>query len=140
MALPALATLDDLETRLGQSVDGPDVGQALWLLEFASDRVRARTGRTWTDDDGALLDVPSLATKVTVEMVFRAVTNPEGVTQDTAGPFTLSFGPEAAQRIYIAREERDDLRSLSARSGLGVISTTRCPVETPPVNAWELNL
>ena len=45
-----------------------------------------------------------------------------------------------AQVFKLAREERDDLRSLSARSGLGVISTTRGPVETPPVNAWELNL
>lgn len=131
MTLPAFATVEQLEIRLGQSIEGVLIPQAEWLLEFASDRIRARTGRTWTDENDDLVDVPGLVTKITVEMVYRAVSNPEGVTQDTAGPFTLSFGPEAAQRLYIAKQEMDDLSSLSGRSGLRTISTTRGSVEMP---------
>ena len=131
MTLPAFATVEQLEIRLGQTIEGDAIGQAEWLLEFASDRIRARTGRTWTDENDDLADVPGLVTKITVEMVYRAVSNPEGVTQDTAGPFTLSFGPEAAQRLYIAKQEMEDLSSLSGRSGLRTISTTRGPAETP---------
>lgn len=125
---PPLASTGDLATRMGEDIPTSELARAEWLLEFASDRIRARTGRTWLDEDGELVDVPDLARKVAVEMVVRAVTNPEGVTQETTGPFSVSFGSDAAQRIYIAREEREDLRSLSARSGLGVISTTRDPV------------
>src|SRR5690554_5502218 len=105
MSLPSLATIEDLETRLGSTVS--DEPQALALLRYASSLVRSYTGCTYIDEDGGLIDpLPDGVVEVTVEMVFRAVTNPAGVTQDTAGPFTVSFGSDAAQRIYLTAADR----------------------------------
>lgn len=105
MTLPSLATVGDLQDRLGESIT--DTAQADALLDYASALVRAYTGRTYVDDDGNLVDpLPDGVVQVTVEMVFRAVTNPSGVTQDTAGPFTVSFGADAAQRIYLTKADK----------------------------------
>lgn len=132
MALPTLATVDDLERRLGQPISDRDQAEA--LLEYASALIRGYTGRTYVDDDGDLVDpLPDGVTQVCVEMVFRAITNPSGVTQDTAGPFSVSFGSEAAQRVYLQSSEKDELAPIRRRGGLGVISTTRGPLETGTV-------
>src|SRR5699024_9451631 len=80
-AVTALATIDDLETRLGDRVENSS--QAEWMLRHASGLVKAYCRRDW--DDG---DIPDGARTVTVEIVFRAVTNPEGATQDSAGSFS----------------------------------------------------
>lgn len=134
MALPTLATVDDLERRLGQPIGDRDQAEA--LLERASSKIRSYVGTTWVDPDTGLLDgVPEHpdVRGICVEMVFRAVTNPAGVTQDTAGPFSVSFGSEAAQRVYLQSSEKDELAPIRRRGGLGVISTTRGPLETGTV-------
>jgi hypothetical protein len=104
MTLPSLATIEDLETRLGQSVS--DAGQAQALLDYASALIRGYCGELWVDEDDALTDLPDGVAQVCVEMVYRAVTNPGGVTQDTAGPFSVSFGSDAAQRIYLTKSDK----------------------------------
>lgn len=114
MTLPSLATLDDLEVRLGQPVADP--GQAQALLDYASALIRGYAKRTWVDGDDALTDVPDGVPQVCVEMVFRAVTNPSGATQDTTGPFSVSFGPDAAQRIYLSRSDKAILRPGSQQA------------------------
>lgn len=134
MTLPALATVDDLERRLGQTI--PDRDQAEALLERASSKIRSYVGLTWVDPDTGLLDgVPEYpdVRGICVEMVVRAVTNPFGVTQDTTGPFSVSYGPDAAQRVFLQRGEKEELAPIRRRGGLGVISTTRGPIETATV-------
>lgn len=135
MTLPALADVGQLLTRLGvDSLDGPDLGQAGALLAYASAVIRGYTGRTYLDDDGALVDpLPDGIAEVCVEMVFRAITNPAGVTQDTAGPFTVSFGSDAAQRIYLTASDKTILGGR-ASSGLWTQPVTRGPIETPSVS------
>lgn len=131
MTLPALATVVDLENRLGDTV--PNHLQALALLAYASALVRSHTGKTFVDTDGNLLDpLPDGLTQVTVEMVFRAVTNPTGATQETTGPFSISFGSAAAQRIYLTAADKSIL-GAKGRGGLQVISTTRGDIETRSV-------
>lgn len=44
-----LATLDDLQTRLGRSLDGDDAVRALAILDDASAAVRSYTGQTFTE-------------------------------------------------------------------------------------------
>lgn len=134
MTLPALADVDQLLTRLGvDSLDGPDLGQAGALLAYASAVIRGYTGRSYLDDDGALVDpLPDGIAEVCVEMVFRAITNPAGVTQDTAGPFTVSFGADAAQRIYLSASDKTIL-GRGRGSGLYTQSVARGPIETTSV-------
>lgn len=145
MTLPTLATVDDLERRLGSPVEDPDQAEA--LLERASSKIRAFVGRTWVDEHGQLDGVPEYpdVQGICVEMVFRAITNPAGVTQDTTGPFSVSYGPDAAQRVFLQRGEKEELAPIRVRGGLRTITTTRGPVEMRSVDVpfgdlerWEL--
>lgn len=134
MTLPALAAIEALEARLGgRNLDPGDVIQAESLIAYASAVIRGHTGRDYVDDDGLLIDpLPDGVAEVAVEMVFRAISNPAGVTQDTAGPFTVSFGSDAAQRIYLTASDRTILGGR-ASSGLWTQPVTRGPIETTHV-------
>lgn len=106
--LPALADVEHLERRLG--FPAPNNTRALELLAYASALVRAVGGRTWVNDEGELEDVPPGIPDVVVAAVERAVQNPKGATQESAGPFSASWGPEAAQRIFLSRPDRRIIR------------------------------
>lgn len=135
MALPTLATVDDLERRLDQTITARDQAEA--LLEYASALIRGYTGRTYVDDDGDLVDpLPDGVTQVCVEMVFRAITNPAGVTQDTAGPFSVSFGSDAAQRIYLSRSDK---AALGYRARAFTIDPTPATATAHPLHGALVN-
>lgn len=131
MARPALATIDDLEALLGAPVTDPL--QALKRLERASAIVRAYAGRTWLDDEGNLLDVPDDIPGVVAGMVERAQRNPDGVTQQSVGEYQLSYGADAAQRIYLDKQDKAIIDAAVGRTGLGTITTTRGDIETRTV-------
>lgn len=135
MTLPSLASLDDLEVRLNQTIsDAGERAQAEALLRYASSLIRAYTGRDYVDDDGNLIDpLPDGVAEVCVEVVFRAVTNPAGVTQDTTGPFTVSFGSDAAQRMFLSAQDKTILDARSGRPKLWTQPTTRGDIETNTV-------
>lgn len=132
MARPALATVDDLEILLGESV--PDADQADARLQQASAIVRAFAGTTWLNDAGdALEGVPDDIPGVVTAMVERASRNPDGAVQESAGPFTRSFGPEAASRLYLTGNEKLVIRAAVGSTGIGTLATSRGDLETPPV-------
>jgi hypothetical protein len=116
VSLPLLCDITQVESRLGQPI--ADLVQAESLIGYASSLIRRHTGRTYTTETGELDDLPDGVAEVCVEVVVRAVMNPSGATQDTAGPFTVSFGPEAAQRLYLSKADRIIL-------GAGGLSTIR---------------
>lgn len=128
-----LASLTDLEDRLGAPVASSLAAQAYARLRDASAIVRAYAGVSWTDDDGNLEDVPDGVVGVVASMVERASRNPDGVTQETAGPFNRSFGSTASDRLYMTKSERMVVRSAAGRSAIGTLSTTRGEVETADV-------
>ena len=139
MSLPTLASLSDLEERLGHSLPGEDLSSAQRLLRYASSLVRAYAGLSWVDDDGQLADVPGDVVDVVVEIVDRATKNPAGATQVLAGPFSRSFGADAAQRMYLSGSDKTILAAIPGRrAGLQVISTTRGPVETASPGSGDL--
>ena len=135
MTLPPLATVEELEQRLGRDIPhGEATAQASWLLGYSSALVRAYCRADWIDPDTGLLGpLPSGVAEVAVEIVYRAVTNPEGVTQDSAGSFSVSFGSEAAQRMFLTAGDKAILGG-TGRSSIGTLSTTRGPIETPTVH------
>lgn len=137
MARPALATVDDLEILLGESVVDP--AQADARLCQASELVRAYAGQDWLDDDETALDgVPGAIPGVVCGIVERATRNPDGVTQEAAGPFSRSFGADAASRIYLADGDKRIIRRAAGAQPLAVISTTRGQMETGAVvDGWS---
>lgn len=133
MARPVLATIEELEARLGSTLDtGGERTQADARLADASEIVRAYAGVTWLNDDETALadDVPGQIVGVVASMVERASRNPGGVTQETAGPFGRSFGADAAARLYMTKSERMVVRAAVGKTGLGTIATSRGPLET----------
>lgn len=138
MARPALANLSDLEDLLGEAVT--DAKRALLLLAHASEVVRAYAGRTWlNDDEDDVDDVPGQIPGVVCAIVERATRNPLGITQESAGPFSRSFGADAAQRMYLTRQERAIVRAAARLAAVGPLATTRGNLETrtvDPMHTW----
>lgn len=132
-AYPPLATIEDLQVRIGVDVPMDDVDQAGQLLRYASALVRGWTGRTWVDDGGDLVDVPLSVIDVVVEIVHRSVVNPDGATQQTAGPFSVSFGRDAAQRMFLTRSDKTILAGLDGVGAAGRAFT----IDTMPNRAYE---
>lgn len=132
MARPALAELADLEALVG-TIGDPSAAEA--RLAQASEIVRAYAGQTWlTEDESALAEnVPGAIAGVVAAMVERATLNPSGATQEAAGPYSRSFGADAAHRLYMTASERSIVRAAAGRSALGTIATTRGDLETRPV-------
>lgn len=134
MTLPAFATIEDVEARLQRALDGDETVQAQAALDEASDLARAETGRDWVDDDGELdgTDAQLAAVRgVVATAASRVLRNPAGEAQQTAGPFSRSFGAGASPSVYFTKSERLRLHRAGGRTGLTTISTTRGPVETP---------
>jgi hypothetical protein len=132
MSLPPLATIEDLNNRMGTDLADDDP-RALSLLSYASALVRRHTGCTFVNADGELLDTQAVfdVRDVVVGMVERVADNPAGVTQEVTGPFSVSFGSNAAERIYLSAGDKVILGDISCRSPLRTIQTTRGPVEMP---------
>lgn len=139
MSLPPLADVSDVVALFGAGT-AVDIDQTEMLLRLASARVRAYTGCTWTNEAGtALVDVPDGVTELVAAVVVRALQNPRGVTQETAGPHSVSYGSDAASRVYLTAGDRDLLDANRCTSRLWVLSPTRGNLETPPVDPdwWE---
>lgn len=131
MARPTLATLDDLAVVLGEIAD-PEQAEA--LLQRASAIVRAYARKTWLDEEETELeDLPSDIPGVVVGMVERATSNAAGVTQESAGPFSRSFGADAANRLYLTAMDKLVIRAAAGSTGIGTLSTSRGPIETADV-------
>jgi hypothetical protein len=132
MPRPALATIRDLELLMGVEIAGPDISRAESLLSRSSAIVRAYAGQTWLDDSGALSGVPDDIPGVVAGMTERAITNSDGLTQEVAGPFSRSFGADAAQRLFLTANDKLVIDAAAGRriGGIGTLSTTRGPLET----------
>jgi len=124
-------------------IPAPSIEHALWAVSMA---VRAATGQTWVDDDGALIEMPAAAAEylraVTVLAAARYLRNPEGATSrsETLGPMSESVTVDPSA-VFFNRAERDMLAQAvelgypteSGFAGLGTISTTRGSLETAAV-------
>lgn len=133
MGRPALASIDDL-TALTGAIATEDVPRASALLAMASEVVRAYAGTTWlNDDEDDIEDVPAQIPDVVASMVWRATANPLGIVQESAGPFSRSFGSDAAQRLYMTRQERAIVRAAVGVAAVQPMGTTRESLETRAV-------
>lgn len=123
--LEPLASLQDLSDRVGETIADDD-HTSLYYLRAASALIRAETGRTWIDDHGYVVDVPSDVRYVCVEVAARLFRNPEGVIQETTGPFTQRLPDKFADGLFLTATEKSQLaRYRASRMGLWALQTTR---------------
>jgi hypothetical protein len=138
MSRPALATLDDLEPLTG-AIAASDVERVTKLLAMASEVVRAYAATTWlNEDEDDVEDVPAQLPDVVAAIVERATRNPMGITQESAGPFSRSFGADASQRLYLTAAERMVVRAAVGRTSIGTLPTSRGPLETRAVDVLSV--
>jgi hypothetical protein len=120
-----LATVKELETRLGREFDRAEVPRALALLIDASDLARDVAGRTWIDPetDGPL-PVPGSVRWAVLRATERAIRNPEGYSAESAGDY--SFQRTGVQPgVYLTEAEERAIRRALGKSGLWTQPVTR---------------
>lgn len=71
MMLPALATVPDLEVRIGKPIPVDQVPRAQAALVDASSLVRAEAGLNWVDALGELFEVPDIVHTITLAAAHR---------------------------------------------------------------------
>lgn len=121
-----LASVTDLEIRLGRTFESTEVARALALLEDASELVRdVAGGKTWIDDEtGELQRVPGSVRWAVLRSAERAVRNPEGYSAESAGDY--SFQRTGVQPgIYLTETEERAIRRALGKSGLWTQPVTR---------------
>lgn len=119
---PALADVEDLSARVGVDI-AEDDAQALYYLDAASALIRAETGRTWVTEN-ILLEVPADVRVICVEVAARLWRNPEGVIQETVGPFTQRLPDKFADGLFLTATEKSQLaRYRAGRMGLWTLQT-----------------
>ena len=124
MSYPPLASVADLAVRVQETIPADDP-LAVYFMRAASATVRAYVGLNWVNDDGtALVGVPDIAHDITVEVAARVWMNPEGNTQETAGPFTERRPELYADSFFLTGTEKSKLGSLRP-SGLGGLWTVQ---------------
>ena len=114
----ALAELDDLEARMGTVSDPP---RAQAAIDDASNWIHEATNNAWIADDGTLVDtIPSVALTVCCAVARRILTNPDGITSESLGPFSQGQS-NASSDVYLTKAET---RILRRAAGVGIGSIT----------------
>lgn len=124
MALPEVPLLvPGFEARIGVpvgSLAGTDLARAEACLEDARQLVTAAAG----DDIGEPANPVAVA--ITLNVAKRAYLNPSGVVSETVGPYSVRYGDDSPNGIYLTEAELAALHRLGARHpGIGVIETYR---------------
>lgn len=122
--MATLATVMDVEQRLGRVFANPELGRVVALLEDASELVRLEAGRTWVDADGVPLPVPGAVRAVVLRMVDRAIRNPDGFSAESDGDYSYQR-TQVEPGVYLTDAERAILRRATGRTGLWTQPTTR---------------
>lgn len=142
MALPALVTLSDFQTWASRPV--VDIERAVAILSAASTLVRTESGRMWVDAAGEVEDDVTetqldAACTIVKQVASRVYFNPDGNTQEGAGPFSRSVAAWASAGMVLTDDERAQLpTSGPSTASWGVVTLSRGPVEMPNPARYDL--
>jgi hypothetical protein len=123
--MDALASVLDVEIRLGRELQGAEAARVAALLDDASALVRDTAGRTWVDaETGAPLPVPASIRYVVLRMLDRAVRNPNAFSAEAAGDYSYQR-TDVQPGVYLTEDERQIIRKAIGKSGLWTQPVTR---------------
>jgi hypothetical protein len=127
--LPALATVADLEARLGLDPDtltGADKARAEAALNDASALVRYEARVDWVAEDGLTTTAPDVVVRVVLGAALRDYRNPEGDISQTVGPFSRTIKASEVG-VYLTDAEREIVRRYrpTDTGGLWTLRTER---------------
>lgn len=112
------ATVIDVESRLGRDLTEVEYARAESLLDMAQGLISLVVGgRVYATDE-----VPAVVKAVAVSVVERGLRNPEGLQQESAGPFSrnrmVGYGG-----LYLTAEEKALLLSVINRANVVSLRT-----------------
>jgi len=136
--LPTLATVSELADWLAEPIaaDSLEGKRAVMCLRAASALVRKESGRTWVDEDNALLSpLPEDVKMVTLYCASRIFDNRSAQTRGGIDDYNEGWKVDEAG-AYLTATERRMLAPFrfSQAGGIGVVSTTR--VEPRSYSGW----
>ncbi len=125
--LPALATLAELEARLGLddgTLTGADRARAQAALDDASALVREEAQQDFVAEDGSLT-VPDVVKRVVLGAALRSYRNPDAQIAEAAGPFSRTL-KSAEVSVYLTDAEKQLVRRYRPTpNGLWTMKTER---------------
>lgn len=125
MALPPLASTDDLAVWLGRAVSNEDQAEA--VIAAASTLVRTETGRTYVDEDGNLEeDLPDAVRTVVVLVASRVLSNPDSYISETIAGYSYRVADGTVFGLELTDTERRMLGGTES-------ALTSVRVESPPI-------
>lgn len=132
MALPPLAPVSALETRLGLaagSLSGVDLARAGAALDDVSALVRDAAGKDWVDVDGVTITAPAGAVTVTVQAALRSYRNPEGYAGESVGDYSwqLVQNGDFGVGVYLTPGEKAIVRRAALGTTGPFLGTVRVP-------------
>jgi hypothetical protein len=113
---PSLATVEDMEARLGRAMtDATERARAQALLDDASALVRFETNQSYIDPDtGDLVaDLPDIVVTITVNAALRGWYNPAGIESAQLGAVSVRYGS-----AWLTNTEREQLALMTRGKGL----------------------
>ncbi len=99
--MASLASVEDLELRLGRSFTPEEILRAQAILDDVSAHVRDLTGQSFDDE------VPAVVLAVVAQVAGRNFGTPadrSGISQESAGPFSYTVGSAAASGMFLPAE------------------------------------
>lgn len=124
--LPPLIGFGKLVSKLGYTPEDEERARAESILGEASSLIRDVAGITWTNETtNALLEVPARVRQIALSVVYRAFTNPEGLTQRTIGDSSKSFDRskrEGGEAVYLTEPEEKAIQKAAGTSGMTTVT------------------
>lgn len=120
MAGLALASFDDLTARMGEGVDST---RARVALTDASNLIHAETNNVWISDGVLVADIPGIVLTICCKIAERVLSNPNGLTGETMGPFAEQYA-NSSNDVYLTRNERRLLQRAATGGGSSIGSIT----------------
>lgn len=115
-----LATIDELQERLGRVLVEPELSLAKAALADASALVR-HYGLPWPDPSTA----PAVAVAITLAAAERRVRNPEGYRSELEGSYQYQLPASAPTGVALSDAEIKILEDLSGSAGLYSVEVQR---------------
>lgn len=135
MALPSLASLEDLSARMPTE---PDAVRGQARLDDASAWIRNYTRLSFVDDDGKLKIDPGQEVVVPIccAIAQRVLANPNGTESIGLGDYQEAWA-NASTDAYLTASERRALDGLAGgRSRIGSIATERRSIDCDDETLW----
>lgn len=123
MALPLIATVEQLQARMEQTYTGTELTRAGAVLGAASTLVRWHSGKDWVDASNVSI-APPIAVEITLQAAERAMRNPDGLSMEQVPEYTWRK-ENAGDGVFLTPSEERILKRLGGRSGLWTQPTTK---------------